>query len=66
MILYISRAERNPGEGGEEESDEDDLEKERLLEDVVGVVFGDDERLFPLLFRNDKAACQSGRLRVLF
>ena len=53
----MSRAERNPGEGGEEESDEDDRD---------GVVLEDDERLLPLLFRNVRAVCQSGRLRAFF
>lgn len=39
IILYMSCGERTPGEGDDEESDEDDREIERLLEDVVGDVF---------------------------
>ena len=39
IILYISCGESFLGEGVDDESDEDDLEMERLLEDVVGDVF---------------------------
>ena len=62
----MSWGDRMPGEWEEDESDEEDLEIDRLLEDVAGVVFWDDERLCPFEFWNDRAVCQSGKLRFRF